>query len=380
MKTSTGITTLLCAATATALAVTIATPVASARPQAKQLLGTYVIPFQRPDSPSGSSTALQGIKGADTKGSYYIVGTNWPDGLVYNGPINEGATTGDSGSWTIMNLPASWNAAVTSIYGVDNLRGQDVQLVGSYNTGNISQNGVQSFFYEGPVTATPDPNSFSSFAAVNPKNGATADFTFLHSVSGGLVVGNYDFAGDKNPAGNAFLYNPDSGKQTSIVYPKKQRSFTHTAYGIWWNGGYSYTISGGASRDHSITKGHDGDPLGVGTLIDYNSRSGRFSHYRKFSYPAKKNKKAPITHFEGIWSNGTGTYRMPVTTVTSKGAVGAVATVKRAEDGSFGTVSWKLLDVTGSDTLTTNNSIFNKASVGVSDIGGSVEPYAFLAK
>jgi len=81
-------------------------------------------------------------------------------------------------------------------------------------------------------------------------------------VSGGLVVGNLDMAGDKNPAGYAFIYDPATGEQTPIVYPKSSRSLTHTAYGIWWNGGSSYTISGGQGLSKpAATSGSDGDVL-----------------------------------------------------------------------------------------------------------------------
>lgn len=365
----------LCAAAVTA-------PVAQAQPLAVAPAGTYVVPFQYSGtSPAaGTKNALQGIKGGDTPGTYIIVGTSFPNGFVYEGPINKATTSQGSGSgtWTNMNVPASFNASTTSIYGVNNLSGSNVALVGSYKTAT----GANSFYYQGPITSTPAASAFTSVVA-NLK-GSPADYTFLHSVSGGLVVGNMDFAGDKNPAGNAFIYNPATGKQTPIVYPKSSRSLTHTAYGIWWNGGNSYTISGGQGLTvPAVTSGNDGNPIGVATLIDYNSATGTFSNFKTFTFPKgllPASTKSPLTHFEGIWGNGSGTYQVPVTTTFGKnGAVAAMAVISRTAGKSspFGTPTWAKLSVPGAKGVTTNNSIFNGAQIGVANVSGNVVPWAF---
>ena len=340
--------------------------------------GTYVVPFQYTGtSPApGKSNALQGIKGGDTPGTYLIVGTSFPNGFVYEGPIDD-APSG-SGTWTNMNIPASYAGTTTSIYGVDNLDGSDVALVGSYKT----TTGSKSFYYEGPITSTPDASDFTS--VVGMKNGKAADYTFLHSVSGGLVVGNLDMAGDKNPAGYAFIYDPATNEQTPIVYPRTSRSLTHTAYGIWWNGGSSYTISGGQGLSKpAATSGRDGDPIGVATLIDYNSATGTFSNFRTFSFPKgilPKKATSPLTHFEGIWGNGSGSYQLPVTTTYGKnGAVAAVATVTRTGGAGspFGAPTWQLVSVPGAKGVTTNNSVYDGALIGIANVGGSVKPWAF---
>ena len=340
--------------------------------------GTYVVPFQYTgtDPAPGTSNALQGIKGGDTPGTYLIVGTSFPNGFVYEGPIDDSPS--GSGTWTNMNVPSSYAAKTTSIYGVNNLEGSDVALVGSYKTAT----GSKSFYYEGPITSTPDASDFTS--VVGMKKGKPADYTFLHSVSGGLVVGNLDMAGDKNPAGYAFIYNPETRQQTPIVYPKTSRSLTHTAYGIWWNGGSSYTISGGQGLSKpAVTSGRDGDPIGVATLIDYNSATGRFSNFKTFSFPKGLLPKAatsPLTHFEGIWGNGSGSYQLPVTTTYGKnGAVAAVATVTRTggPTSAFGTPTWQLVSVPGAKGVTTNNSVYDGALIGVAKVGSSVKPWAF---
>ena len=340
--------------------------------------GTYVVPFQYTgtDPAPGKSNALQGIKGGDTPGTYLIVGTSFPNGFVYEGPIDD-APSG-SGTWTNMNVPASYAGSTTSIYGVDNLDGSDVALVGSYKTAA----GSKSFYSEGPITSTPDASDFTSVVGV--KNGKPADYTFLHSVSGGLVVGNLDMAGDKNPAGYAFIYDPATNEQTPIVYPRTSRSLTHTAYGIWWNGGSSYTISGGQGLSKpAATSGRDGDPIGVATLIDYNSATGTFSNFKTFTFPKgilPKKATSPLTHFEGIWGNGSGSYQLPVTTTYGKnGAVAAVATITRTGGAasSFGTPTWQLVSVPGAKEATTNNSVYDGALIGIANVGGSVKPWAF---
>src|SRR5215472_16586458 len=53
-----------------------------------------------------------------------------------------------------------------------------------------------------PAILSPRPPSSSA------KAGQLADFTYIHSISKGLAVGNYGFQGEGNPFGHAFIYNP----------------------------------------------------------------------------------------------------------------------------------------------------------------------------
>jgi len=119
---------------AVAAAALVAASAQAAPAPAPPVDGSYVVPFQYTGTnpPAGTSNALQGIKGGDTPGTYLIVGTSFPNGFVYEGPINS-APSG-TGTWTNMNVPASYAGTTTSIYGVDNLDGTDVALVGSYKT------------------------------------------------------------------------------------------------------------------------------------------------------------------------------------------------------------------------------------------------------
>ena len=371
------------AITAAAAAVVAVLPAsASVQPLAEAPAGTYVVPFEYTGStpPAGTKNALQGITGSATAGSYIIVGTSFPNGFVYEGPIDTATTAQGSGSgtWTNMNVPASFGGTTTSIYGVDRVDATWVALVGSYKTAV----GASSFYYKGPITSTPDDANFTSF--VGQHNGKPADFTILHSVRAGLVVGNLDFAGDKRPAGFAFVYNPETGVQTPIVYPRRSRSLTHTAYGIWYNGGTSYTIAGGQGLPVP-RKGarHVTRSLGKATLIDYDSATGKFSNFKTFTFPKgllPTSSSSPLTHFEGIWGNGAGTYQLPATTTYGKkGAVGAVAVISRigGATGRFGAPTWSLVSVPGAKGVTTNNSIFDGASIGVAMVNGAVVPWAY---
>ena len=349
-----------------------------------------VSPFLYIGSGAGTSSsglfsdfALQGIKGSNANGEYLITGTSGKLGIIYNGPINHAMSRrgSGSGSWTVMNVPKSFNASSTSIYGVANLGGNssapNVNLVGSYISNQVDSSGSNpriGFYYTGPITSNPQPKAFKSYQAEDPITKRKATFTYIHSVDGGLAVGNYDFLGDGNPAGKPFIYDPVTGTQTGINYGSG--GATNTAYGIWHNNGSSYTIAGGEGLNGGrLGDNLYGEPLGKGTLIDYNKQTGTFSNYTSFSFSNRSllpktmrdqvQNQALVTHFEGIWSDGKGTYKLPATLSTTDGKLGvaAVATVKRTSSGKFGPADWAVLDIPGS-VLTTNDSIYGDACLG----------------
>ena len=324
---------------------------------------------------------LQGIKGGDSRGTYLITGTSGSQGVIYNGPIDHAVSINGSGSgsWTVMNVPASFEASSTSIYGVDNLGGGNVDLVGSYVAATANSDGQFpriGFYYSGPISSTPDAADYRSYQASDPLTGQPATFTYIHSVDGGLAVGNYDFLGDGNPAGNPFIFDSVTGTQTAITYPSSAK--TSTAYGIWSNGGDSYTIAGGVGLSGTREgDGRYGEPLGKATLIDYDANSGRFNHYRSYAFtktnalPKAMRKQSVVTHFEGIWSNGEGRYKLPATIATADGELtaAALATVKRRSNGSFGQARWTLFDLPAS-AISTNDSVYGDANVGAAIYAG----------
>ena len=360
-------------------------------PQAIQDDRTLVSPFYYTGNGSSESEyGLQGIKGADTANSYYIVGTSGINGVIYNGPIDASSTPDGTGSgqWTVMNVPDTFNAKATSIYGVANLDGADqVALVGSYDPLN-STSKQNSFYYTGPISSSTSGSNWQSFQAIGDQG--PANYTILHSVDGGLAVGNYDYASEDPEfgdwRGNAFIFDPvgnsGAGQQLDIQYPVDAGS--HSAYGIWFNGivdgRKSYTIAGG----ETFELGSGG--IANASLIDFDYdpitgiNSGRFSNFRTFGYTQDdvdepKTNTIAATHFEGIWYDGISTYRLPTSYVSTEGKVfGGFAEIERLPNGQFSSsVNWEVFNqgVLGSSSFVSNDSLFRAASVGVvnSDTG-----------
>ena len=286
----------------------------------------------------------------------------------------------------------------TSIYGVDNLGNGLVNLVGSVSPANVTyDSGFPSstlgFYYQGKITSKPDANSFQVY---QPKfaDGSLANYTFIHSINGGLAVGGYD-SFPTRPGIHAFIYNPtasDSNKQKDIIIPGSDNALTKTAYGIWHNQGSSYTIAGGVGLQYDSSRqktiGNQSEGLGSAYLLDYDSVTGLFSNYKTFNYPSTSSSKTLETHFEGIWYNGNGTYKLPATISPGpNGSLGAAATATITRDnltGGFSNASWEILPLNYPSTgavpvFTTNDSIFDKASVGAYTLSSmNFSDYAFL--
>lgn len=319
---------------------------------------------------------LQGIKSGPSENTFIITGTSNINGVVYDGPIDNGFTSPGSGAvsggsgtgtWYLMNVPTSINSAVsTSIYGPDSLGDGNYNLVGTYTSSN--DDNTYSFFYTGPLTSTPDASDFVSVQA-KYANGQGAQYTILHSVSGGLAAGNY---GSPNSLlGNAFIYDPQNieNSQIDLKFPDKEKSYS--VYGIWSNGGNSYTVAGGVSG--GLIDKKTGQPVTLAYLMDFDRVTGLTSNYQTFQYKpvgaAKRyfNNDAIITHFEGIWSNGKGLYKLPATVTSFTGglSIAVTAEVVRKPNGSFSkTAKWKQISLPGS-TFSTNDSISGDTSIGV---------------
>ena len=391
---------------------------ASSIPPAQSSLFTPFFAYESGTTTYPASYALQGITGGNSSGDYIIAATKnvasggnpAAQGVVYQGAINASNTSqgNGSGTWTIMNVPNGINTinnptvnsyTNSSIYGVDNLGNGLVNLVGSVSPANVTYDSAGfpastlGFYYAGPITTTPDQNNFQVF---QPKfsDGSLANYTFIHSINGGLAAGGYD-SFPTRPGIHAFIYNPtasDSNKQKDIIIPGSDNALTKTAYGIWHNQGSSYTIAGGvglqydASRKQTI--GNQSEGLGSAYLLDYDSITGLFTNYKTFNYPSTSSSKTLETHFEGIWYNGNGTYKLPATISPGpNGSLGAAATATISRDsltGGFSNASWEILPLnypsTGAVPLfTTNDSIFDKASVGSYTLSqGNFSDFAFL--
>lgn len=295
----------------------------------------------------------QGIRDGDTAGEYILTGTSNNNGLLYIGPIS-----GIGGKSYSVNYPG---AASTSVYGPDNLGNGLLRLVGSYKDGDGH---VHGFVFEG---TTADLSKAAHYKTVDFPD---SHITYVHSTMGGLAVGNAD-APEGAPTiitGHAFLYDLATDHfLPGLAYPG---ATTTSAYGIWYNGGTSYTITGG------YTNIQPGDTDSHGYLVDYDSATGQFSHWTSLDVPHPAGERV-FTHVEGISSDQKGVYTLSADGVgvgSTDAGSGFLATVRRNTDGSFGPTAWVPLRYPGTSGITSANSVAGNQVVGIV-IGSSTFSY-----
>ncbi len=329
--------------------------------------------YDTDDVPTLPVSGWQGIRGADTAGEYLISGTSDTDGLLFEGTID------GTGTSYAVNYPNAFN---TSVYGPDNLGNGVVRLVGSYKNADFQTAPVtvNGFLYEG-TTGAGDLNEAGNYRTISFPG---AKYNFAHSTMGGLVVGNYDSPVDHGTQnlplgpGHAYIYDVATDMfVTDIVYPG---ALSNTAYGIWHNGGTSYTICGGYSLT-AVNNFENRDlPIGQAYLVDYDSLTGLFTNWTSFSNPAGTNL---ITHFEGISSVEKGIYTLnadSVQTGTGNPVQGSFVTVRRNDDNSFGQATWVNLNYPNIDPTTnvsSSNSVYGNQVVGI--VLGADGPISFQA-
>ncbi len=300
----------------------------------------------------------EGIRGGDSTGQYLITGTTASNGVA-SGLLYEGTIDGTGTSYVVNN--PDWTSS--SVYGPNNLGSGVIQLVGTYKSPSSSA-AVNGFIFQG---TTSDLNNDSDYATIDMPG---AEYNYVHSTAGGLAVGNYDSETNGSlGAGRAFLFNVSNPAAptyiTDIVFPG---SFSNTAYGIWYNGGTSYTICGGAADVSTNNMLNQNQPIGQAFLVDYDSSTSTFSNWTSFSYPYGVGY---LTHFEGISSTSPGVYTLSadaISTNPSQPSQGALVTVTRNANGSFGAAQWTPLNYPGLDpanNLTTGNSVYGNQVVGI---------------
>ena len=173
--------------------------------------------------------------------------------------------------------------------------------------------------YTGPVDGS---GTFVQIVAPGNGTDAVGD-TIPHSTMGDLVVGNFDYQNDE-VRGHGFIYNKSSKTYTTVDIGR----FSTTLYGVWQDGGpssNSYTIVGGFSDNVHGAKAF---------IEDYNATTGRFSHFRSYSFD---NRPSIVTHFEGI-SAVNGGFSIAATEVSPRSSSGAsYAFIPVRKNGSFGT-------------------------------------------
>ncbi len=293
----------------------------------------------------------QGIRGADTPGQYLISGTSSSNGLFFVGTIN-----GQGTSYSV-NYPG---AASTSVYGPDNLAGDQVRLVGSYKNG---EDVVHGFVFEGTTT---DLSTSGNYRTIDYPG---AKFNYVHSTMGGLAVGNYDGPtanGQPLGVGHAYIYDVAKGTfLTDLVFPG---SVSNTAYGIWDNGKGNYTICGGYSNLPLNNLNDQRRPIGQAYLVDYDAATGRFTNWKSFNDPNGLVGHDYVTHFEGISSVEKGVYTLSadsLQTGSTNPAQGSWVSVRRNPNGTFGDGVWVDLNYPDSTGITSSNAVYGNQVVGV---------------
>ena len=372
---------------------------------------TFFSPFTYKGNGSSKENGSQGIKVVPGKTNRFVLtGTSGNlsskgQGTVYVGEINGQSTSqgSGSGSWTLVNVPASWKASETSIYGPGAIvpgKGsggiESIQLAGTY-TQPVTVNGKSSYktigyTYSGPLTSTPRASNFKSFAAKTPAGKPVYD-TFLHSWSGKLVAGNYTESNsilartlNTSVDSNAFVYDPVTNTQTTLTFSIPSKS--HTAFGIWYNGPSpssnnkeTYTIAGGSSLVNPAVKvlGNLGQQIGVATLADYDPITRKTVNQRNYQY-LNDNKNIYVTHFEGIYYAGDNIYQMPFSASSSKGGFIGNAYVKRLSNGQFSKDAvWQTFDAGSQGSLLSNDSTAGLGSTGMlKSSTGLIAPFAAL--
>lgn len=306
----------------------------------------------------------QGICDSGTPGQYVLTGTSDANGLLYIGPIS-----GVGGTSYSVNFPGAYS---TSVYGPDVVSGSGsgavLRLVGSYTA--TKGGNVQGFVFQGTTADLSNPADYQT-VDYQENDGSSAAYVYMHSTMGDLAVGN---AGDiPLQTDHAFLYSVSQAKiLTDIVYPGANTTST-TAYGIWYNGGTSYTIAGGYSTFLSPGK-TDSEAF----LVDYDSATGQFSNWTPFAGPDGVAGSSLATHFEGISSPEPGVYTLAATEIEPGSTTvtqAAWATVQRNPDGTFGTASWVNLNYPGAAGLQTNDSVAGNQIVGIASVDGKIISY-----
>jgi len=367
---------------------------------------SFYSPFAYTGTGASTENGSQGIKivPGDPK-RFVITGTSGNlsyagQGSVYVGRI-DGTNTSQgngSGSWTLMNVPSSWGASASSIYGPGAITTgpgtagiSSIQLAGTYtkllNIRGTSSYRTLGYVYDGPLTSTPSARNFKQFTAKTPE-GKEAYDTFLHSWSGRYVAGNYTLTNsalaltlNTGIKSSAFLYDSLTGKQIHLPY--NDGSASHTAFGIWQNptsgsnGSESYTIAGGASMAKPPVRafGQIGQAIGAATLVDYDPVRGKITNQRNYQYNNDQSNSF-VTHFEGIFRTDSGIYQMPFVATSNSGVVAGNAYVKRLANGQFSkNAIWQTFNAGSLGTVVTNDSSAGLGSTGIISSNDAIEPF-----
>jgi hypothetical protein len=256
-------------------------------------------------------------------GSY--VSSSAPSGVLNQGMIYLGPLKGSGGSWTSIDVPAN----------------------GAHTVGHVR-------------------------ACPRRRPRCFVMDTIAHSTMGNLVVGNYDL----NPtvrggviSGNAFIYNM-TRRQWTLLRLGGSLSSQTTLYGIWQDGGPGsprYTLAGGSAASGAKRA----------FLINYDELTGHFGAPKYYSYG---NRRAAVTHFEGITRVRGGFHLVAMSTAQAS----SMAFIP-LRNGHLGAATWYPVNVqasslcSGDCKVVTGNAVYKNHVMGIYLRKGSSTINSYLA-
>lgn len=324
--------------------------------------------FNCPGSNNVSFPGVSGIRKVEYSATdVYITGVYVQYGgyhaFLYKGPILGG------GKCNAFNYPSSNGITVTStsLYGPDN-SGDKVVAVGSYTTAEGRPNQQFGLLYVGAA----DGSTLDGYSTLDPSSIVTSGTVINvlgHSTMGGLVVGQYDTS---LVTGKAFVYDISSNTYYDLTVPGGSASIT--AYGIWYNGGTSYTIAGGYSAVAA-------NGTNTGFIMDWDSARHKVTQFAQLNY----NNLTPAqvgTHFEGITTDGNGGYNLSADWqyigVDGKTSP-AFAHIPRNADGTFGIAKWTSFAYYPGSSWTSANTVYQNYILGLFQSGAQNLSYGYVA-
>lgn len=328
--------------------------------------------FNCPNTSNVSFPGVSGVRQVESNpNQVYVTGVYVQYGgnhaFLYQGPVTGG------GGCSEFNFPSDpqngRTVTSTSLYGPDNNGFGQVTVVGSYTTlesGPIAQQGL---LYQG----APDGSTIAGYKTLYPTSLVSGNESIIntlgHSTMGGIVVGNYDTS---LSTGKAFIYNIVTESYFQLLKPGVP-SASITAYGIWYNGGTSYTITGGYSDVNA-------DGMDIGFIADWDATAPTvMTNFTTLNYnnlPAS----AVMTHFEGITGDGVGGYNLAGDwNYPNQKTTPSFAHISRNSDGTFATATWIGFGYYPGASWTSANTIYKNYILGLSQTGTPTMDFGYVA-
>jgi len=311
--------------------------------------------FNYPNA-NGGSYGPTGIRSAGGQ-NVFVTGSVHPSptptppcSVVSHGILYEGALSGN-GDWTVLDYPSSPGITVTGtvLYGPDALPPGNVRIVGSYTKCEDEGTNVRNhgLLYEGPTDGSGTWQTIDYGGPLLP--GEQVLNTIVHSTMGGLAVGNFD---TDLVTGRAFVYDIAANSWKELIKP----SVSITAYGIWYNGGTSYTIAGGYS---------DANPNGIdhGYLANWDSATQMASDWTSYDFD-NGHTQVEVSHFDGITTDNQGGFYLTGEWAGGQQLGGFFAHVPRMPHRAFGDARWRDIEYPSS-VVTTGNTVFENNVLGI---------------